>query len=48
MTLVLISKEDVSLMVMGCHRMGWVEGMLWDSVSQRVPEYSEKPVLIVK
>jgi nucleotide-binding universal stress UspA family protein len=44
----LATEEDVSLIVMGCHGMGWVEGMLWGSVSQRVVEYSEKPVLVVK
>jgi len=44
----LATEEDVSLIVMGCHGMGWVEGMLWGSVSQRVAEYSEKPVLLVK
>jgi nucleotide-binding universal stress UspA family protein len=44
----LATEEDVSLIVMGCHGMGWVEGMLWGSVSQRVAEYSEKPVLVVK
>jgi nucleotide-binding universal stress UspA family protein len=44
----LATAEDVSLIVMGCHGMGWVDGMLWGSVSQRVAEYSEKPVLLVK
>jgi len=44
----LASEEDVSLIVMGSHGMGFVEGMLWGSVSQRVVEYSEKPVLVVK
>ena len=44
----LATEEDVSLIVMGCHGMGWVDGMLWGSVSQRVAEYSEKPVLLVK
>ena len=44
----LATEEDVALIVMGCHGMDWVEGMLWGSVSQRVAEYSEKPVLLVK
>lgn len=44
----LATEEDVSLIVMGSHGMGFVEGMLWGSVSQRVVEYSEKPVLVVK
>jgi len=44
----LATEEDVSLIVMGSHGMGFVEGVLWGSVSQRVVEYSEKPVLVVK
>ena len=36
----LATEEDVSLIVMGSHGMGFVEGMLWGSVSQRVVEYS--------
>jgi len=42
------TQEDVSLIVMGSHGKGFVEGILWGSVSQRVVEYSEKSVLIVK
>ncbi|MBM4145304.1 MAG: universal stress protein [Nitrospira sp.] len=42
------TQEDVSLIVMGSHGKGFVEGILWGSVSQRVVEYSEKPVLVVK
>jgi nucleotide-binding universal stress UspA family protein len=44
----LATKEDVSLIVMGFHGVGFVEKVLWGSVSQRVVEYSEKPVLVVK
>jgi len=44
----LATEEDVSLIVMGAHGRGFVEGMLWGSVSQKVVEYSEKPVLVVK
>jgi nucleotide-binding universal stress UspA family protein len=44
----LASEENVSLIVMGCHGKGFVAETLWGSVSQRVAEYSEKPVLIVK
>jgi nucleotide-binding universal stress UspA family protein len=40
--------RDVSLIVLGSHGKGFVEGILWGSVSQRVVEYSEKPVLVVK
>jgi len=42
------TEEDVSLIVMGSHRKGFVRGILWGNVSQRVVEYSEKPVLVVK
>jgi nucleotide-binding universal stress UspA family protein len=42
------SEEDVSLIIMGSQGKGFVEGILWGSVSQRVVEYSEKPVLVVK
>jgi len=42
------TKEDVSLIAMGSHGKGFTEGILWGSVSQRVVEYSEKPVLVVK
>jgi nucleotide-binding universal stress UspA family protein len=42
------TEEDVSLIVMGSHGKGFIEGILWGSVSQRVVEYSEKPVLVVK
>jgi nucleotide-binding universal stress UspA family protein len=42
------TEEDVSLIIMGSHGKGHVEGILWGSVSQRVVEYSEKPVLVVK
>lgn len=40
--------EGVSLIAMGTHGMGKVEGILWGSVSQRVVEYCEKPVLVMK
>jgi nucleotide-binding universal stress UspA family protein len=42
------TKEDVSMILMGSHGKGFVEETLWGSVSQRVVEYSEKPVLVVK
>ncbi len=42
------TEEDVSLIVMGSHGKGFVRGILWGNVSQRVVEYSEKPVLVVK
>jgi len=44
----LASQEDVSMIVMGSHGRGAVAEALWGSVCQRVAEYSEKPVLIVK
>jgi len=44
----LASEEDVSLIVMGTHGRGFIQETLWGSVSQRVAEYSEKPVLVVK
>jgi len=42
------TEEDVSLIVMGSHGKGFTEAIFWGSVSQRVVEYSEKPVLVVK
>lgn len=42
------TEEDVSLIVMGSHGKGFTEAIFWSSVSQRVVEYSEKPVLVVK
>jgi nucleotide-binding universal stress UspA family protein len=42
------TEEDVSLIVMGSHGKGFTEIIFWGSVSQRVVEYSEKPVLVVK
>lgn len=41
-------EEDVSLIVMGVHGKGYVEGILWGSVSRNVVEYSDRPVLLVK
>lgn len=42
------TEEDVSIIVMGSHGRGFLKGILWGNVSQRVVEYSEKPVLVVK
>jgi len=42
------TKEDVSMIVMGSHGKGFPVETIWGSVSQRVVEYSEKPVLVVK
>jgi nucleotide-binding universal stress UspA family protein len=42
------TEEDVSLIIMGSQGKGFVEGILGGSVSQRVVERSEKPVLVVK
>ncbi len=44
----LATEEDVSLIVMGFQGLGFVEEVFWGSVSQKVVEYSEKPVLVVK
>jgi len=44
----IVTEEDVSLIVMGSHGKGFTEVIFWGSVSQRVVEYSEKPVLVVK
>jgi len=41
-------EEDVSLIVMGAHGKGYVEGILWGSVSRNVVEYSDRPVLLIK
>lgn len=41
-------EEDVSLIVMGSHGKGYVEGMLWGSVSRKIIEYSDRPVLVIK
>jgi nucleotide-binding universal stress UspA family protein len=41
-------QEDISLIVMGAHGKGYVEGVLWGSVSRHLVEYSDRPVLLVK
>lgn len=41
-------QEDATLIVMGSHGKGRMEGILWGSVSRNVTEYSDKPVLLVK
>jgi len=41
-------EEDVSLIIMGTHGKGYVEGILWGSVSRNVVEYSDRPVLLIK
>ncbi len=41
-------EEDVSLIVMGSHGKGYVEGILWGSVSRTVVEYSDRPILLIK
>jgi nucleotide-binding universal stress UspA family protein len=42
------SLEDISLIVMGSHGKGRVEGILWGSVSRNVAEYSDRPMILVK
>jgi len=41
-------EEEATLIVMGTHGKGYVEGILWGSVSRNVVEYSDRPVLLVK
>lgn len=41
-------EEDASLIVMGSHGKGDVEGILWGSVSRNVVEYSDRAVLLIK
>jgi nucleotide-binding universal stress UspA family protein len=41
-------QEDVSLIVMGAHGKGQMEGILWGSVSRNVAEYSERPIILIK
>ncbi|BCB97054.1 universal stress protein [Dissulfurispira thermophila] len=41
-------EEDVSLIVIGSHGKGYVQGILWGSVSRNVVEYSDRPVLLIK
>lgn len=42
------TEEDVSIIIMGSQGKGHVEGIIWGSVSQRIVEQSERPVLVVK
>jgi len=44
----LASQEDVSVVVMGTHGKGRLEGLLWGCVSRYVTEFSDRPVLLVK
>jgi|GEM_PF-2269155 len=46
--IVLLHVIDVSLIVIGTHGKGYVEGILWGSVSRNVVEYSDRPVLLIK
>lgn len=41
-------EEDVSLVFLGTHGKGRVEGILWGSVARNVAEYSDRPVLLVR
>lgn len=41
-------EEDITLIVIGTHGKGYVEGILWGSVSRNVVEYSDRPVLLIK
>jgi nucleotide-binding universal stress UspA family protein len=40
--------ENISLIVMGAHGKGRMEGILWGSVSRNTAEYSESPILLIK
>ncbi|MBE0425962.1 MAG: universal stress protein [Nitrospirae bacterium] len=47
--LIKIAKEEnISLIVMGAHGKGYIEGILWGSVSRNVVEYSDRSVLLIK
>lgn len=41
-------EENISLIVMGVHGKGHMEGILWGSVSRNVAEYSERPIILIK
>jgi nucleotide-binding universal stress UspA family protein len=41
-------QEGASLVVIGSHGKGRVEGILWGSVSRNIAEYSQVPVLLIK
>jgi nucleotide-binding universal stress UspA family protein len=41
-------EENVTLIVMGSHGKGYVEGILWGSVSRKVVEYSDRSVMLIK
>lgn len=41
-------EEDTTMIVMSTHGKGYVEGILWGSVSRNVVEYSDRPVLLIK
>lgn len=43
-----IAKEDIDLIIMGCHGYGPLTGPLMGSVSQKVLLKTQKPVLLVK
>lgn len=40
-------EEDVSMILMGSHGKGYVEGILWGSVSRNAVEYSDRSVLLI-
>ena len=41
-------QENISLIVMGTHGKGRMEGILWGSVSRNTAEYSTSPILLIK
>ncbi len=46
--LYLIDKEDVDMVVMGCHGLSGLRRFLIGSVSNKVLQHSSKPVMIIK
>ncbi|WP_141266948.1 universal stress protein [Thermodesulfovibrio sp. Kuro-1] len=44
----LAKQEDITCIAMGVHGKGFIEGILWGSVSRNVVEYSDSPVLVTK
>ncbi len=44
----LAKEEDITMIVVGTHGKGYVEGILLGSVSRNLIEYSDRPVLLIK
>ncbi|GAB5047257.1 universal stress protein [Thermodesulfovibrio sp. TK110] len=44
----LANQEDITCIVRGVYGKGFIEGILWSSVSRNVVEHSDRSVFIVK